>query len=169
MKKRAASEVISTVLLIMIALVLAIIIWNFSKNIISNQTSQTEGSSYYYNAKIMSAEFRETGIIQTTGPLDNPQSINEEELELAVQRLDNELNVTGVRFTFETSDGASYSKSFYENPPNDPKIRIYLIKNTEIAGISSFQNVTAVHLKLIYGNNKATDSLDESEVFRIAT
>ncbi len=168
MKKRAASKIISTVLLIMIGIVLAMIIWNFSKDIISNQTSQTEGSSYYYNARIISADFRDTGVA-TMSTLGKPQNINVQELELAIQRLDNKLNVTGVRFTFITLGGTSYSKNFYDNPPNDPKIRVYTIKNTDVAEGFTFNNVTSVKLRLIYGNSKATETLYESEIFQISS
>ena len=86
-----------------------------------------------------------------------------ENLQLAVRRLDNEENVSGVRFIFEDNLGRSYSYDVYD-PPNDAGIaKIYEI-SSEDSGINDFSTIQKVSVRFLYGNKKTTGILDEAEI-----
>jgi len=84
-------------------------------------------------------------------------------LELGIKRIDNEQNITGVRFIFENDHSGSDTYDDCENPPNDAGIiKSYYINSTE-SGIN-FSQTTKISLMLLYGNKKPTKVLGEIEL-----
>lgn len=156
MKRRGVSLIISTVLLIFISLVIAGIIWNFSNSFLKKQRAETEGFSFYYDAKLYLLEELATAPSEPSEP-------SSDIMHLGVKRVDNEGNISGIRFIF-AEGGSSYSYETYENPPNSPGIiEIYDINLTRI-GISNASEIKKISMSLLYGNKKSTKILDEIEL-----
>ena len=151
--KKAISPIISAVLLISIVLILASIILNFSINYIENQKEDTEGFSYNYDARLNVLMELASSSLSGLG--------DDEVLILGVRRVDNGNDVLGLRFNFKDNQGNSYSYDDYQNPPNNAgQIYSYEINLEEIE-ISAWGNINKISVHFLYGNNKATDVLDE--------
>jgi hypothetical protein len=154
--KKGASQIISVVLLILIAVAIAGIVINISTGIIEEKKKETTGFSFYYDAKIY--------ILTDLASLSLGGTAEPSELTLGVKRLDNEKEVKGVRFIFEDNLGGSHSIDFYENPPNDAGIiQEYTIEASSI-GVSNLSEIKKVSLSLLYEENQATGILDEKEL-----
>ncbi len=152
--KKAVSQIISVVFLIFIIIVLAGIILSFSKGFIKKQRERAGGFPFYYGAQLH--VLTGSAISEPMKPLEN--------LQLAVRRLDNQENVTGVRFIFEDNLGNTYSYDVYENLPNNAGIAEVYEINAEDSGIDDFSTIQKVSVRFLYGNKKATGILDEAEI-----
>ena len=149
MKKRAQSQAVSVTLMIFIVIVVAGIVWNFSYDYVKSKTAETQGQSFYYDAELyLLSEL-------ATGEASN-------EFQLGVKRIDNEQNITGVRFIFE-GKGISNTYDDYDNPPNNAGIIESYVLSKEDIGME-FSKVTKISLILLYGNKKPTKVLDEIEI-----
>jgi len=152
MKKgiHAQSNIVSVSILIVIVITLGVVIFNFSNSYVKKQKTETEGFSYYYSAKLS-----RLGELATS-----PSDRDENFLVLGVRREDNEGEVLGVRFIFEDNSGNSYSKDFYNHPPNEVGIiRTYRIDLNDLD--IELGDLQKVSLSLLYGKDKATEVLDE--------
>ena len=146
--KKGQSNIIGAVLLIAIVLVAGAVIFNFSSSFVEKQKQETEGFSPYYDVKLFILSEL------ATGPGPDP-----EEIQLGVRREDNEGDVAGVRFIFEDNVGGSYSYDVYDYPPNEAGFVIPYEINT--SKIRQGLEIKKVSVMLLYGNNKATEILDE--------
>ena len=64
-----------------------------------------------------------------------------------------------MRFIFEDNSGGSYSYDVYDYPPNEVGVvRPYEINTSKIRSRLEIKKVSVI---LLYGNNKATEVLDE--------
>ena len=153
--KRSQSHVVSVTLMIFIVIVVAGIVYTFSLNYIKDKKAETQGQSFYYDAELY--------VLEDLASLQGSGGEELETFQLGVKKIDNEQNITGVRFIFENDHGGSDTYDDYITPPNNAGvIESYYINSTE-AGIN-FSQTTKISLMLLYGNNKATKVLDEVEI-----
>jgi len=154
-KRKSQSTVVSVTLMIFIVIVIAGIVWNFSYSYVRKKTAETQGQSFYYDAELY--------LLSELATLQGPSGEELGILQLGVKRIDNEQDIKGVRFIFENDHGGSDTYEDYETIPNNAGIiESYYINSTEI-GIN-FSQTTKISLMLLYGNDKATEVLDEIEV-----
>jgi flagellin-like protein len=159
--KKGLSEVVSSVLLIFIVIVLALIIFSFSKGFLNDKQRETEGLSFYYGAEIGYAEYYDLGALYSGAGGDL------EEIEIALRRTDNEQqDIRSVRFIFEGSG----SKYVYEtevigNRTFSKMFNLYKITNEDL-GLDSFDNIESVSVIFLYGKGNPTEILAESDIVR---
>lgn len=155
MKKKnnkSQSAAVSVTLLIFIVIVIAGIVWSFSQNYVKEKKAETQGFSFYYNAEFYLLSELATGPIKS----------EIETIQLGVKRIDNEQNITGVRFIFE-GKGISNSYDNYENLPNSAGvIEVYELTSEDIG--MEISEIKRISLMLLYGNKKATEILDEIDI-----
>jgi len=152
MRKKGISGIVASVLLILMAMIIALLIWEFANVFIDKQRGDTVGYSPYYDAKIKLAEG------------NSSLAVGEGEARIWVERIDNEGNVTGVRLIFEDNKGTSYS--YDSAPPNYVGIaKLYTITNDDLdITKDDFDSIQTVSVRLLYGNNKPTSVLDETTI-----
>lgn len=138
--------VISTVLMILIALVIGLIIWSFANAYIQKNKEEQEGFSFYYSAKIDQAEY-ETAygnyyVLVT-------RTDNEE--------VDTNKKLSGIRFIFSDGYGASYSYDLDDPPEDSGIIKTYIIKNEDLGLPPSAFQMKTVSIILLYGKGIPVD------------
>ena len=154
--KKGASDLISTVLLISVAIIIAVMIMNFSKGFLKKQNVQTDMISSNPDAELY--------ILSDLASLSLFGNGDEEELTLGVRRLDNQGDVKGVRFIFEDDKGNIYSYDDYENPPNEAGIVKQYSLTLEDIKVTDFSDIKKISVSFLYGENEATGILDEKEI-----
>jgi hypothetical protein len=190
MKKsvRAQSEIISTILLILIGLVLAVILLNFATMFFKNQTATTQGFSPYYDAKIQEAVVEKyeglefVKLVATRMDNEDTETIAEQIYVPNAATMGNEAytgeayltgayltqytvvskSLTGTRFVLEDNNGASYSCDS-EAPASPGEAKIYEL-STSCFGISDFTNAKKISISFLYKDGKSTKILDEADV-----
>ncbi len=160
MKKKGLSDVIATVLLVLLVMVLGVTVFSFSKDLFENQKQETEGLSFYYDAKIRDVRIFESGGLASAPGTDSILPV--EIIEIAVERTDNEGKVVGIKFIFDEG-GKSYSYDSYDPLNNAGVVKIYKIGNEDL-GIEDFSKIKKVSISLLYGKGKPTKILDETQV-----
>jgi len=171
MKKRnikAISPIIATVLLISIAIVLAIIFYSFSINFVEKQKAENEDFSYHYAVELTILMDLDSATLSELG--------NEDLLILGVRRLDNQdqsnwssedkknMAVKGLRFNFEDNQGNSHSYDTQDTLPDMVGFIYSYDISQDNAGVSNWNDVKKISVRLLYGQNKATDVLDKIEI-----
>ena len=155
MKKsnKAQSTVVSVTLMIFIVIVVGGIIWTFSYNFFDKKKGETQGQSFYYKGELY--------VLSELASFRGPGGGALEIFQLGVKRIDNEQNITGVRFIFE-GKGISNSYNNYTGPPNNAGvIEVYELSKEDIG--MEISEIKKISLIFLYGNNKATEVLDEIE------
>ena len=152
--KRSQSHVVSVTLMIFIVIVVAGIVWNFSYDYVKSKTAETQGQSFYYDAELY--------VLEDLASLQGSGGEELETFQLGVKKIDNEQNITGVRFIFE-GKGISNSYDDYNTIPNNAGIiEVYTLTSEDIG--MEISEIKKISLMLLYGNNKATEILDEVDI-----
>ncbi|MDP2924925.1 MAG: hypothetical protein Q8N99_00990 [Nanoarchaeota archaeon] len=179
--KRGQSTLISTVLLILIAMVIAVIVINFSYSFINMQTGDSEKSMINYDADIVNIELynAETSSLVTSGiGIGEPYAYNSElaptQMIISVKRADNENYLSyayedlgpalayGIRFTFYDDYGDSYTYDTTDAPNIAYQTKTYTIFSDKI-GRPDFSDINKVEVSYLYAENKVTKTLDDRE------
>ena len=149
--------IVSAVLLILVVVIIGAVIQNFSHRTLEKYKSESEGFSFYYDA-----ELYVLSELATLPPSGGGENLNN--LELGVRRVDNEEDVKGIRFIFEDNSGNFHSYDIYDNPPNNAGIIESYNITSENSGITDFSKIEKISVRLLYGNDKATEVLDVIEI-----
>jgi len=154
--KKGQSTIITTVLLILITIVIAMIVINFSTGFINKQKENTKTYYAHYDAKVY--------ILTELATLPPSGSSSEEKLNLGIKRLDNGGDVFGVRFLIQDNQGSVHTHDIYDDPPNDAGlITNYNLTITDVK-VSSFFDIESISIQFLYEKNKATEILDTKEL-----
>ena len=152
--KKALIGLIAMVLIILVSVILAGIIYNYSNSFVERQKEDSKDFSFYYDAGLFLASELSTS-------LGSPPV---EIISLGVKRKDNEGDVAGVRFLISDKNGKSYTYDDLDHPPNDiSNIEYYDIELINL-GIDSYNDISKISLMLLYGNNNPTKILDVLEI-----
>jgi hypothetical protein len=144
--KHAQSQIITTVLIILLVLFSIVIVWNVVDDLVKDSSEQVEVSQFFLK-----------GEIKSYGLPDDHSNTTVE-----VQRGAGKGEINGVKLIFKNSAN-SYS---YENTtafPGELESEIYVVTNNSLS-ITNFTSITEVDVHFMYGDDKVTGSLDTYEV-----
>lgn len=142
---RGLSEVVTTLILVLLVLVAIGIVWVVVNGILKQGTGQIDSSQFTTNLEISNVE----------------KSLNQ--LEVSVERKPGRGDVSGVKFVFDKGDGSSVSVDKF-GVLNELDSENYVFTSSDISDLILVEKVS---IYPIYSDGK-TGSLSDTEIFSVS-